>query len=242
MTPRATKYSTGRAYGYARVSSDEQARSGLGIEAQRTTIRQFAERAQLAVVQIFEDEGVSGSLPPERRPGMSAMLAALKRGDTVITARRDRLHRHRKVAVDVDLAIAGKRAALVVVDAPSTGDEATDEMRAGFDDLIAIAYRTRVRKATREALTAKRARGERFSGQAPYGFRFTPGPPTKMEPEPTEQVVLEVMRECRDATFSYEATARELNRLGHRTRSGQSWRWQYVQSTLARSARMDSAG
>ena len=62
-----------------------------------------------------------------------------ERGDTVITARRDRLHRHRKVAIGIDLAIAKKRAALVVVDAPSTGDEATDEMRAGFDDLIALA-------------------------------------------------------------------------------------------------------
>ncbi len=48
------------AYGYVRVSSEDQADSGLGLEAQRQRIRAYCELKGLHLAEILEDPGVSG--------------------------------------------------------------------------------------------------------------------------------------------------------------------------------------
>lgn len=49
-----------RAYGYLRVSTDAQAESGLGLDAQRTAITAAAARHGLALGDVFTDAGLSG--------------------------------------------------------------------------------------------------------------------------------------------------------------------------------------
>ncbi len=48
------------ALGYVRVSTDEQAERGLGLEAQRQRIRAYCEMKGLHLTTIFEDPGLSG--------------------------------------------------------------------------------------------------------------------------------------------------------------------------------------
>jgi len=171
MTPQGRiKSTTCRAYGYARVSSDEQARSGLSIEAQRTAIDQAAERQGLTVVAVFKDDAVSGSRPPRDRAGLSA-LSVLRRGDTLIGPAGSsppergnrRGHRSRHPRQPRPLACG-------------CSDRRRRDRRQDPDprsDFIAEMYRDRVRQATKAALAATRARRERTSRFAPYGFRLT---------------------------------------------------------------------
>ena len=84
---------SGRAYGYLRVSTSEQAGSGLGLEAQTAAITAAAGRLGLIVADSFTDAGVSGGLPLEERPALLPALDALRRGDVLIVAKRDRLGR-----------------------------------------------------------------------------------------------------------------------------------------------------
>jgi DNA invertase Pin-like site-specific DNA recombinase len=51
------------ALGYVRVSTDEQAGRGLGLEAQRQRIRAYCEMKGLHLATIFEDPGLSGGKP-----------------------------------------------------------------------------------------------------------------------------------------------------------------------------------
>jgi site-specific DNA recombinase len=51
----------GRAIGYLRVSTDQQAESGLGLEAQEAAVRSAASRSRLDVVRVFVDAGTSPS-------------------------------------------------------------------------------------------------------------------------------------------------------------------------------------
>jgi len=44
---------------YLRVSTSEQALSGLGLEAQRATVAAYAERKGLTIVHEYCDEGIS---------------------------------------------------------------------------------------------------------------------------------------------------------------------------------------
>src|SRR2546426_77525 len=81
------------ALGYVRCSTDKQAESGLGLEAQRTSITAVAARLKLPLGQVFEDAGKSGSLAIEDRPVLLEAVSALRRGDVLLVAKRDRIGR-----------------------------------------------------------------------------------------------------------------------------------------------------
>jgi DNA invertase Pin-like site-specific DNA recombinase len=82
---------------YIRVSTNQQGRSGLGIEAQRQSLRQFAKAEGLELVREFvEVETGKGSDALDRRPQLKAALAAAKRLKcNVAVAKLDRLSRGR---------------------------------------------------------------------------------------------------------------------------------------------------
>jgi DNA invertase Pin-like site-specific DNA recombinase len=82
------------AIGYIRVSSDEQADSGLGLEAQRQRIRAYCNMKGLSLVTIFEDAGVSGGKALGTRPAGSRLLAEAKKNKPIlVVAKFDRLFR-----------------------------------------------------------------------------------------------------------------------------------------------------
>ena len=78
-----------RAVAYYRVSTKQQQRSGLGIEAQRATVARFVEAEQLTIIAEFvEAETGKGADALDRRPQLAAALAAARQ--IGITTRADR--------------------------------------------------------------------------------------------------------------------------------------------------------
>ena len=68
-----------RAVAYYRVSTKQQKRSGLGIEAQRATVARFADAEQLTIIAEFvEAETGKGADALDRRPQLAAALAAAR--------------------------------------------------------------------------------------------------------------------------------------------------------------------
>src|SRR5664279_4785718 len=80
---------------YVRVSTSQQGRSGLGIEAQRQTLARFAETEGFeAVSEYVEVETGKGADALDRRPQLAAALAeARKLKCPVAVAKLDRLSR-----------------------------------------------------------------------------------------------------------------------------------------------------
>ena len=81
---------------YYRVSTREQGRSGLGLEAQRAAILRFVEIEGLEIVTEFtETETGKGHDALDRRPQLAAALAEARRRDKcpVVVAKLDRLSR-----------------------------------------------------------------------------------------------------------------------------------------------------
>lgn len=80
---------------YIRVSSQAQGRSGLGLEAQRKAIAQFAASEGLEVVEQFvEVETGKGADAPDRRPQLAAALRRAKKLKVpIVVAKLDRLSR-----------------------------------------------------------------------------------------------------------------------------------------------------
>lgn len=80
---------------YRRVSTDEQADSGLGLDAQAITIGRTIEARGWNLTAELSDEGVSGSIAPTSRPALAdalRMLAA-READALVVAKLDRATR-----------------------------------------------------------------------------------------------------------------------------------------------------
>ena len=101
-----------RAIAYLRVSTEQQADSGLGLEAQQASVNAAAARMKLQLAQTFVDAGTSGSLAIEDRPVLLDAVAALKRGDVLLVAKRDRLGRD-VIAVAMIERLVTKRGAVL---------------------------------------------------------------------------------------------------------------------------------
>jgi DNA invertase Pin-like site-specific DNA recombinase len=81
--------------GYVRVSTSQQGRSGLGIEAQQSALERFAAGEGFELVRTFvEIETGKGSDALERRPQLAAALNEARRQRcSVAVAKLDRLSR-----------------------------------------------------------------------------------------------------------------------------------------------------
>ena len=89
----------GTVVAYVRVSTFEQAVSGLGLGAQRATIADYAARKGLTVVAEYADEGISAKTL-SGRPGALAAIAAVeaRQAAGLVVAKLDRLRRSVKDA------------------------------------------------------------------------------------------------------------------------------------------------
>src|SRR5262245_61784597 len=83
------------AVAYYRVSTKQQHRSGLGIEAQRAAVARFAEAEQIRLIaEYVEAESGKGADALDRRAQLAAALAAARTAKCpVIVAKLDRLSR-----------------------------------------------------------------------------------------------------------------------------------------------------
>ena len=80
-------------YGYIRVSTGEQAASGLGLEGQESAIRGYAMQRGWQLDEIFIDAGISGSIAFSERPAGARLIGTLRPGDAVVAAKLDRAFR-----------------------------------------------------------------------------------------------------------------------------------------------------
>ncbi|WP_306110419.1 MULTISPECIES: recombinase family protein [Roseovarius] len=136
---------------YVRVSTARQGRSGLGLDAQRKAIDDFAAAKNAQVLARFTEveSGRRNNRPELQR---SLELARLT-GATLIIAKLDRLSRN--AAFLLTLRDAGVR--FVACDMPEAND-----LTVGIMALVAQQEREAVSRRTKEALAAAKARGVRL--------------------------------------------------------------------------------
>src|SRR5262245_7944396 len=81
--------------GYCRVSTAAQEQNGVSLAEQAHRIRAAAEAHGFQLAAVVDDPGVSGAMAPERRPGLSRVLAMLRQGKAsgVVITKLDRLSR-----------------------------------------------------------------------------------------------------------------------------------------------------
>jgi DNA invertase Pin-like site-specific DNA recombinase len=231
MTPRRqAAVPPKRAVAYIRVSSDQQAESGLSLEHQRDKVRAAATLHDLNLQAVVVDAAESAATL--ERPGMRRVLELVraKKIDALIVLKLDRLTRNIRDLADLLDLFRSRKVALMSVSESLNTETAAGRMVTNMLAVIAQWEREAIGERTSAALSAKRARGER-AGAIPYGYRLK-ADKQSLAPSEAERRILRLMVECRQAGYSLRDTADELNRKGLRTRAGQPWRFEYVRSAM----------
>lgn len=216
-----------KAIAYLRVSSREQGKSGLGLEAQRASIEAFAAREGIAVLawytEVESGKAVSDTL--HQRPQLAAALAQAKLdGAKVIVSKLDRLSR------DVAFVAGLMRDKVEFV---------TCELGLGADNFqlhlfaaLAEKERAMISQRTKAALGALKARGVKLGSGNPLA-----GAKAGAKANGDRLAAIRRQHPAILATIGRHGTPEEIaarmNAAGHKTSYGKAWNVHSVRRLLA---------
>jgi DNA invertase Pin-like site-specific DNA recombinase len=216
---------------YIRVSTSQQGRSGLGIEAQREALERFADAEGFEIVAEFvEVETGKGSDALDRRPQLSAALARARSVRCpVAVAKLDRLSRD----VHFISGLMAHRVAFVVAELGADVDPFVLHLYAA----LAEKERALIAGRTKSALAAAKARGVKLGNPNIEHARERAIAVIKGEAERAAGNVLPIINEVRRAgATSLRQIAEALNSRGISTPRGGVWYATSVRNVLARAS------
>lgn len=79
---------------YTRVSTEDQAREGFSLDAQRERLTAYCESQGWEVADFYTEDGHSGR--DTRRPAYQRMIEEKDKWDTILVMKMDRIHRNSK--------------------------------------------------------------------------------------------------------------------------------------------------
>lgn len=215
---------------YIRVSTGQQGKSGLGIEAQRDAIARFCAAEGLTVgSEYVEVETGKGADALDRRPKLAAALAAARKTKgPVVVAKLCRLSR------DVAF-IAGLMASRVPFIVAELGADA-DPFMLHIYAALAEKERALISARTRDALAQKRLHGAKLGNRTNLDVASAKGVATNQATaEAFAANVLPVIRQIQAAgATTYRAIAAALNARGIRSPRGGEWHATTVRNILTR--------
>jgi DNA invertase Pin-like site-specific DNA recombinase len=215
---------------YIRVSTAQQGRSGLGIEAQRAALARFAEAEGCEILGEFvEVETGKGADALDRRPQLAAALAlARKAKAAVVVAKLDRLSRD--VAFISDL--MARRVPFIVAELGADADPFMLHLYAA----LAEKERHLIADRTRVALAARKAQGVKLGNPVNLADAGAKGAASqRAEADAFAAKVLPMVRAIQgDGVTTLRAIAAALNERGVRTARGGDWHDSTVRNLLAR--------
>jgi len=210
-------------------------KTGEEITVKQTTENQIIECMEYVKQHMkegdeliqFDEEGMSTRKAMDERPILKAMLASLKRNDTLVIYKLNRLARAGNELVSIwhDLQKRG-------VNLVSLYEKQVDEMMIHAYAMVGQAERKNIREATKSGLRRKQLKMEKV-GACWYGYTTDPTKiqiyqsdchsyqkPYLLVPEKTEAKQVELMVEFHQEGLTYGEIALELESRGFRNRKG----------------------
>lgn len=217
-----------RTVAYVRVSTDDQAREGVSLDAQEARIAAYCAAMGWPVSEVIRDAGASAK--SLQRPGMTRLLADVRAGSIgrVVALKLDRLTRSTRDLSDLLDLFAKTDAALVSVSENLDTSSACGRMVVSMLGVVAQWEREAIAERTSAALAHKRARRAVY-GPVPFGFIRVGD---ALVPEPRERAALEVaLRMDRDGA-SFREIAAHLTALGVTPHRSKVWHPSSVRAVL----------
>ena len=206
-----------QAIAYIRVSTAQQGKSGLGLEAQRAAIAKFAAAEGIELLAEFQEiETGKGADALNKRPQLAAALSRAKRKDcAVVVAKLDRLSRD----VAFISALMAKRTPFVVAE---LGADVSPFMLHIYA-AVAEQERAMISQRTKDALAAVKARGVKLGNPQIAKAQKAAAKRRTAIADDFAANVLPIIREIQATGASMRKIAAALNARGIPTARGGTW-------------------
>lgn len=218
---------------YVRVSTQEQAQSGVSLDAQTERLFAYCSGVGLQPVRVIREEPISAAKPLAQRPGGKRLLQALVEGEVnnVVALKLDRLFRSTQDALAHIAQWDTDHVTLHLCDMGGQHLNTSSAMGRMMLTLLASFAefeRNLISERTALALAHKKSKRQAYN-QTPYGFQ-TEG--KALLTHEKEQLVLQRIFEWRKEGHSLWGIASRLNDLGVPAKKGGKWHPETVRNIL----------
>ena len=222
-----------RVAAYLRVSTDMQARSGLGLGDQRRQVELMAQLKGWPAPAIYADEGVSGTKETRDRAALRRMMEAVAAGevDAVIINSIDRLSRRSRISLELSDEIARHGVRLVSVKENFDMDTPSGRLIFGFMAQLAEYERDLIADRVRAALAEHSRRDGESGGRLPYGYLRVESGGLRVDPQQA-RIVRRIFT-LRAEGLTLRAIAARLNQRHYASPQGAHWHHSSVAAVLA---------
>lgn len=218
---------------WRRVSTQKQGKSGLGLEAQKTIINYFVSEANGELIADFH-ETYTGKNLHGCTELQKAMECARKNSAILVIAKSDRF-RNLAQALEVYSEMEGN---IYFCDVPMAEDKATYKFMLSLGWSLAEREAAITSLRTRQALQAKRDRGESVgnpNAKITSEMRANSIASRKQDAQLNEnnRKAYKLVSLLREQGKSFAEISRDLNDSGYKTSNGKQWQIVQVQRLIS---------
>ena len=163
-----------RAALYIRVSTDEQARKGYSLPAQREALEEYVRKNRYAIAGLYIDDGVSAHQVYTKRKGLMRLLDDVRahKIDTVLFIKLDRWFRNIKEYYKVQEILDQNNVAWKAILEDYETETSQGIMVTNIMLSVAQAESDRTSDRIKFVFENKVSRGEVLSGKTPFGYKI----------------------------------------------------------------------
>lgn len=218
-----------KAIAYIRVSTQQQGRSGLGMEGQQSAISEFCQREGIELNgEYVEVETGKGADALDRRPKLaSALKAARKQGAQIIVSKLDRLSRD----VHFISGLMAERVPFLVAELGPDVDPFVLHLYAALSEK----ERQMISQRTKTALKAAKSRGVKLGNRTNLAEAQAKGTDSiRQAASDFAAKVWPIIRAYKADGLSLRKIAEQLNDQGVATARGGQWQAAQVSAIVRR--------
>jgi DNA invertase Pin-like site-specific DNA recombinase len=216
-----------KAIGYIRVSTSEQGKSGLGLEAQENEIKVFCERENIEIIQIISEVQSGKGELSQREKLQKAIKLAQENNAYLIVSKLDRLSR------DVH-EISGLMKTKISFIVAQLGLKA-DTFMLHLYAVLGEKERELISQRTKAALAALKAKGVKLGNRTNLDeARKKANSRNRQEANKFAERMYKIIKNYKKDNLSDRQIAKELNKLKIETSRGGIWHGATVNNIVIR--------